>query len=143
MKCLRLCLEGAQKSANRDLHFRIQIPTKRSTKYTSMTTNISMHRVWSHVCWTFSVNNGESKFYHNGHLLGLDQLDVEGVNQAVLDPLEMDDSALIFGQEPDIMRGEYDKKEAFLGNVAELNIWNRILSANEILQMASCRNVLK
>ena len=143
MKCLRLCLNGVRKSASRDLHFLIQIPTNRGTKYTSMIANISMHRVWSHVCWMFSANDGESKFYHNGHLFGIDQLDVEGIAQIVTDPLEMYDSALIFGQEPDIMRGKYDKKEAYLGNLAELNIWNRILSTPEVLQMASCKNVLK
>ena len=55
----------------------------------------------------------------------------------------MSDYALIFGQEPDEMRGGFQKDEAYLGYLSEFNIWSHILSAKDILDMASCQRQKK
>ena len=49
------------------------------------------------------------------------------------------DSALIFGQEPDEMRGGFDPFQAFMGDLADFNLWNSILSENEIREFAQCK----
>lgn len=51
----------------------------------------------------------------------------------------MYDAAMIFGQEPDKMRGNFDKFQAFVGDLAEFNLWSYIISETEIMDMAQCK----
>ena len=143
MKCLRLCLNGVWNTANRNVVLLGQIPSNQGTKYTSAIIEESAHRKWTLICWSFSIFSGESSFYRNGNLIKIEQLNVEGMEYAIMEADGMVDSAFIFGQEPDIIRGAYDKNEAFLGDLVELNIWSRILNVSDIERMGSCYNIIK
>ena len=46
----------------------------------------------------------------------------------------------VMGQDPDKVRGGYDVDDAFLGDVTELNLWDRVLGEKEIERMATCAN---
>ena len=46
---------------------------------------------------------------------------------------------LIVGQEQDSFGGRFDPNQSYLGELTGLNIWNRVLSPSEILEMSkSC-----
>ena len=143
MKCLRVCLNGIWETAYRDVAFFAQIPSNQNSKDTSMKINEFRHRTWSHLRWSFSAHNGKNKFYYNGNLLGIDTINKNGISMAIDDASKLHDAAFLFGQEPDIMRGQFDKNEAFLGELSELNIWNSTLSENDIKRMASCLSLEK
>ena len=62
---------------------------------------------------------------------------------AIVGANEVSEAAFIFGQEPDVMRGAYDKNEAFLGDLAEFHVWNKVLNDRDIQEIASCKNGIK
>ena len=53
------------------------------------------------------------------------------------------ESALILGQESDRIGGDFSKKQLFQGSLTEVNIWGRLLSSQEIQDLAECRNFPK
>ena len=56
---------------------------------------------------------------------------------------EVYDSSFIIGQEPDSLRGGYSESQGFPGDIAELNIWDKVLEESLILKMAKCSNAYK
>lgn len=143
MKCLQAFMHGNVLTANRDLIFQAYIPSKKGNKKTTMAVDSFPHRTWTHFCWSFSSINGENRFYHNGIFLGIHKLNFEDFEMAMEDANNMDQSAFIFGQEPDNMRGGFDSHQSFLGDLSELNIWNYTMSEVDIMKMATCKTWLK
>ena len=139
MKCIRLCINGVLTTANREVILLGQIESNKGTKYASSVIKESIHRTWSHICWSFSSTNGDNRFYLNGKLIGKETSNVDGMETAIMDFMDVHDAAFVFGQEPDAMRGAYDPNEAYLGDLAELNIWSKQLTENDILDMGSCK----
>ena len=46
---------------------------------------------------------------------------------------------LIIGQEQDSFGGRFDPNQSYIGELTDLNIWSRVLNANEILKLSrSC-----
>ena len=76
--------------------------------------NHYQQRTWTHLCWSFSSDTGVSKYYQNGKNFGIDILDVAIDDLPLKASYEMSNAALIFGQEPDLMRGGFNKGQAFL-----------------------------
>ena len=103
------------------------------------------HRAWNHFCWSYSGKTGMNTLYHNGQLVGtISLLDYYGIYGPLIQGTRtVYESAFIIGQEPDSMRGDYKKSQAFPGQIAELNIWNRILEKEEISKMATCKRLNK
>lgn len=140
MKCLQMWLDITKESAGRDLTVNGWFPWKNEYKTLSMDVKPFLHRSWAHFCWSLSSISGEGKFYYNGKLLGI--YNVMGMeNQTIINSAgEMFDVALIFGQEPDSMRGGYDKFQAFIGDLTELNIWNHIVGDEKLTEIAQCKD---
>ena len=143
MKCLRVCLKEVRQSANRDLSIVAQVPSEENGRDTSARIFSYIHRTWGHLCWEFSAIDGKSKFYYNGILLKEEVLSLNGISYAIQDVDSVEDAAFIFGQEPDSIRGNFDRTEAFLGELSELNIWNYTLKDAEIQNLASCNIAAK
>ena len=144
MKCLRLCLNGVFKTANRQTILLAQIPSNKEPRYLSNIIKSLVQRRWSHICWSFSlILKGESKFYLNGNEIGTQIVDTTDMVAAVFGREEVHDAAFIFGQEPDVMKGAFDRNEAFLGDLAQFNMWNTTLENKRIRQMASCKTTSK
>ena len=104
------------------------------------------HRAWNHFCWSYSSITGINKAYHNGKLIGtVSFVDEYGTRGPSMDRSEdVYESALIIGQEPnDGMKGGYSAARAFPGDIAELHVWNRIITDDEILQLARCKSGMK
>ena len=145
LKCIQVCLYGVHNTANRNLLMEGWLYLQNYQEGKSVTKNLNsyMHRTWVHLCWSFSAISGISRLYHNGDLLHMEKLNVTDNDWAIKGSNKIYDSDLIFGQEPDIMRGGFDKYQAYIGDLAEFNIWNYTLSESEIREMASCNKLVK
>ena len=143
MECLEVCLASIENTANRNLRILGWMPLKNSIARVSKVLRSYRHRSWTHICWTFSAITGISRFYHDGILLGTDRLNTSMNDVAMKDSEKMFDTALIFGQEPDVMRGKFDNLQAFLGDLCEFNIWSYVLTTSNIQDMASCKSLMK
>ena len=145
MECLQVCMNADIQTANRDLFLSGNIKLKRYSDIKSMIRMLDhyQHRTWTHLCWSFSSNTGIRKYYQNGKIFSVDTVDVAIDDLALKSSYEMSDSALVFGQEPDSMRGGFSKEEAYLGQLSEFNIWNYTLDDSDIIDMALCKRPQK
>ena len=145
MECLQVCMKSAYHTMNRNLSFERGIKLRHQDKvdYKNIELKYYHHRTWTHLCWSYSSLTGNSKYYHDGVVFGVERFNVSNGNVALRASSEMNDYALIFGQDPDRMRGGFEKEQAFLGHLSELNIWNLTLSDLDILEMASCKTQMK
>ena len=98
------------------------------------------HRQWNHFCLVYSNPVGTVKLYHNGELFNnISILDDSWTHApAMPDSRNAYDAALIVGQDPDVMRGKFDKHQSFAGDIAELNIYTGILNEEVIRKLARC-----
>ena len=113
-------MHAAYHTLNRDLLFERAIKLSNRDKINSRKIELNnfRHRTWTHLCWSFSAITGESKFYHDGKVFEKEQLNVTNEDVALKASTAMIDSALIFGQEQDAIRGGYEKGEAYLGHLS-------------------------
>uniref|UniRef100_UPI00398ED58D neuronal pentraxin-2-like n=1 Tax=Pristiophorus japonicus TaxID=55135 RepID=UPI00398ED58D len=86
---------------------------------------------WHHICITWTTRDGMWEAYQNGHLRG------SGENLAPWHPIKAG-GALILGQEQDTVGGRFDATQAFVGELSHFNIWDRILTSEDIRSMANC-----
>ncbi|XP_041033558.1 neuronal pentraxin-2-like [Carcharodon carcharias] len=86
---------------------------------------------WHHVCITWTTRDGVWEVYQDGKRRG------SGDNLAAWHPIKPG-GTLVLGQEQDVAGGRYDATQAFVGELAEFNIWDRILTAAEVQSMANC-----
>ena len=108
------------------------------------------HRSWNHICWVFESQTGNSRFYLNGEYQGSFQSDGDIVRGGIPGSHELYDSAFIIGQEPDppSPNGGYQQEQNFVGDITELNLWDKRLSDETIELMGKCKlfergNVIK
>ncbi|XP_076031404.1 uncharacterized protein LOC143019555 [Oratosquilla oratoria] len=86
--------------------------------------------VWLQACHVFE--NGIYKAYYDGKKV------VEGKLQKKDPPMALNGS-IVIGQEQDYMNGGFDRTQSFSGDIAQINIWDRALSEEEITIIADCR----
>ena len=143
MQCIQMYLQPTTQSANRDLVVVGEMKLEGSIRRFQMDVKSFSHRVWAHFCWSVSSLTKEGKFYYNGNLLGIHTLKVHKNQTVIKGNSNTLDAAFIFGQEPDLMRGGYDKFQAFIGDLTELNIWSYLVGDNKIREMAQCKDWTK
>ena len=100
------------------------------------------HRNWNHFCLLHPNNSKDIKLYHNGENVQISPFKEHNESRpfSMTKSTEAYDSAFIIGQEPDTIRGSFDKAQAFPGHISELNIWDRVLDEVEITGLANCDN---
>ncbi|KAM6951283.1 neuronal pentraxin-2b [Aplochiton taeniatus] len=86
---------------------------------------------WHHICITWTTRDGTWEAYQDGEKLGV------GDNLAPWHPIKAG-GAIILGQEQDVVGGRFDATQAFVGELSQLNIWDRVLKPTEIQTMANC-----
>ena len=145
MECLQACMKGVMHTAYRDLEFQGEIKLKKYDDLVSLRRKLKyyQHRTWNHLCWSFSSHTGKNRYYQNGEILSTDILNVTNDDLALKASYEVIDAALIVGQEPDSMRGGFNRREAYLGQLSEFNIWNYTLDDSDIVDMALCKKLQK
>jgi len=99
-----------------------------------ITTNVTVEKNrWHHICFTWVSANGGWQLYKNGQLVD------NGTGKSTSYVILSGGTAVI-GQDQDSVGGGFQMRDAFgPGEVTELNLWNRVLSASDIAdQYANC-----
>ncbi|KAM4623959.1 neuronal pentraxin-2b [Polymixia lowei] len=86
---------------------------------------------WHHVCIAWTTRDGQWEAYQDGERLG------SGDNLAAWHPIKPG-GVIILGQEQDVVGGRFDAGQAFVGELSQVNIWDRVLKPVEIQTMANC-----
>nr|XP_053636992.1 uncharacterized protein LOC128692043 [Cherax quadricarinatus] len=92
-------------------------------------TDLVLHR-WEHHCHIFSQGN------YSSFINGKKRAGAPLVEPNILLPLN---STLCLGMEQDSVGGGFDKTQIFRGHITQVNIWNRKISDQDILDIATCR----
>ncbi|XP_036408945.1 neuronal pentraxin-1-like [Megalops cyprinoides] len=88
---------------------------------------------WHHICVTWTTRDGVWEAFQDG------VLKTTGDNLAPYHPIKPQ-GVLVLGQEQDMLGGGFDATQAFVGEMANFNIWDRKLSATEIYNLATCNS---
>uniref|UniRef100_A0A0P4W8Z6 Uncharacterized protein n=1 Tax=Scylla olivacea TaxID=85551 RepID=A0A0P4W8Z6_SCYOL len=94
-----------------------------------MTNDIGLHE-WSHYCHNF--HHGEYRAYIHGELAASGPFSVP---HKVPLPVK---GIITIGQEQDLLAGGYDTDQSFRGHIAQVNIWSRSLTPEEVRVQAGC-----
>uniref|UniRef100_A0A8D0FZL1 Neuronal pentraxin 2 n=1 Tax=Sphenodon punctatus TaxID=8508 RepID=A0A8D0FZL1_SPHPU len=86
---------------------------------------------WHHICVTWTTRDGMWEAFQDGEKLGT------GENLAPWHPIKPG-GVLIIGQEQDTVGGRFDATQAFVGELSQFNIWDRVLKAEDIMNIANC-----
>ncbi|KAJ8254477.1 hypothetical protein COCON_G00210890 [Conger conger] len=88
---------------------------------------------WHHICVTWTTRDGVWEAFQDGVQRG------NGENLAPYHPIKPQ-GVLVLGQEQDTLGGGFDATQAFVGEMANFNIWDKKLSAGEVYSLATCSN---
>lgn len=88
---------------------------------------------WHHVAMTWEQQNGRIIIYIDG-----EQRAAETLTRPVLVP----NGFLVLGQDQDVVGGGFEPEEAYGGDLAEIRVWNRVLSPEEIRLRLNRSNAL-
>ncbi|KAH0631951.1 hypothetical protein JD844_019870 [Phrynosoma platyrhinos] len=86
---------------------------------------------WHHVCVTWTTRDGMWEAFQDGEKLGT------GDNLAPWHPIKPG-GVLILGQEQDTVGGRFDATQAFVGEMSQFSIWDRVLKPEDIMNIANC-----
>ncbi|XP_077024295.1 neuronal pentraxin receptor [Tamandua tetradactyla] len=90
---------------------------------------------WHHICISWTTRDGLWSAYQDGELRG------SGENLAAWHPIKPH-GILILGQEQDTLGGRFDATQAFVGDIAQFNLWDHILTPAQVLGIANCTGPL-
>ncbi|CAH6791187.1 Nptxr [Phodopus roborovskii] len=90
---------------------------------------------WHHICIAWTTRDGLWSAYQDGELRG------SGENLAAWHPIKPH-GILILGQEQDTLGGRFDATQAFVGDIAQFNLWDHVLTPAQVLGMANCTGPL-
>ncbi|CAO2601711.1 Neuronal pentraxin receptor, partial [Lemmus lemmus] len=90
---------------------------------------------WHHICIAWTTRDGLWSAYQDGELRG------SGENLAAWHPIKPH-GILILGQEQDTLGGRFDATQAFVGDIAQFNLWDHALTPAQVLGMANCTGPL-
>ncbi|XP_078456470.1 neuronal pentraxin-2-like [Lampetra fluviatilis] len=86
---------------------------------------------WHHVCITWTTRDGVWEAFQDGVRRGV------GEGLAPWHPIKPG-GVLILGQEQDTVGGRFDATQAFVGELAYFNLWDRVLAPAEMASMWNC-----
>ncbi|KAB1270150.1 Neuronal pentraxin receptor [Camelus dromedarius] len=90
---------------------------------------------WHHICIAWTTRDGLWFAYQDGELQG------SGENLAAWHPIKPH-GILILGQEQDTLGGRFDATQAFVGDIAQFNLWDHTLTPAQVLGIANCTGPL-
>ncbi|KAF6739569.1 Neuronal pentraxin-2 [Oryzias melastigma] len=91
---------------------------------------------WHHVCVTWTTRDGQWEAYQDGVQKGT------GTNLSPWHAIKPG-GVFILGQEQDTLGGRFDATQSYVGEMSELHMWSRVLSADDIYSLASCGSHLQ
>ena len=96
------------------------------------------HRKWQHYCWLYSSITGENYLYWNGNLIANETVPFQ-YRTLWKGSKNGTQTSFIIGQEQDGIGSGYDPGQAFMGDIAEVNIWDKFLEPALIRSLAKCK----
>ena len=88
---------------------------------------------WQHLCLTWENTQGVTKLYKDG------QFTEQVTNDATKNYVLKAGGFLVLGQEQDSFGGGFDVKQTLHGQLASLNMWDKVLSESDIAaQYTNC-----
>ncbi|XP_030334051.1 neuronal pentraxin receptor [Strigops habroptila] len=93
-------------------------------------------KAWHHVCVAWTTRDGKWSAYQDGEQRGA------GENLASWHAIKPQ-GVIILGQEQDTLGGRFDATQAFVGELAQFNVWDHMLAPAEILALANCTSRLQ
>ena len=88
---------------------------------------------WQHLCLTWENTQGVTKLYKDG------QFAEQVTNDATKNYVLKAGGFLVLGQEQDSFGGGFDVKQTLHGQLASLNMWDKVLSESDIAaQYTNC-----
>lgn len=78
-----------------------------------------------HIAITTSAADDTAELFFNGKSMGIKPIDIR--------PWNIDEGGLVLGQDQDSVGGDFSSDQAYHGDLDELTIWNRRLTAEEIV----------
>ena len=88
---------------------------------------------WQHVCLTWENTQGVTKLYKDGQFTG------QVTNNATKNYTLKAGGALVLGQEQDSIGGGFNRKQTLHGQLASINMWDKVLSESDIAaQYTNC-----
>ncbi|XP_077595802.1 neuronal pentraxin-2b [Stigmatopora nigra] len=90
---------------------------------------------WHHICISWTTRDGQWEAFQDGEKQG------GGDNLAAWHPIKPG-GVIILGQEQDVVGGRFDAGQAFVGELSQVNVWDRLLKPAEIQSMANCTSYL-
>lgn len=97
--------------------------------FPNLTSPVNLHQ-WTHYCHIF--DNGMYVAFVDGEEKGRGVIATKEVSLNLR-------GMLTLGQEQDSLAGNYDVDQAFRGHIAQVNIWSRIVTPEEVRHQASCK----
>ena len=87
---------------------------------------------WHHICASWENKAGSWKVYKDG------VPQAGGVSFKTSQVIDTD-GILVIGQEQDMFGGGFDADQSYIGELTDLNIWNRVLGDSEVYHLSkSC-----
>ncbi|XP_054999597.1 neuronal pentraxin receptor [Sorex araneus] len=90
---------------------------------------------WHHICIAWTTRDGLWSAYQDGEPRG------SGENLAAWHPIKPH-GILILGQEQDTLGGRFDATQAFVGDIAQFNLWDHVLTPAQVQGIANCTGPL-
>lgn len=87
--------------------------------------------MWHHICVAWTTRDGMWTAFQDGKKKGSNE------NLSAWHPIKPN-GVIIFGQEQDAVGSRFDATQAFVGEVAQFNMWDRVLTNSEIEGIANC-----
>ncbi|KAJ0058223.1 hypothetical protein NL108_009114 [Boleophthalmus pectinirostris] len=89
---------------------------------------------WQHICVSWSQRGGTWQAYQGGRLRG------EGHSLAAGHHIRPG-GVLVLGQEQDTVGGGFDSTQALVGEMSQVGMWDRVLSANQVASLSRCSKI--
>ena len=138
IQCMDLWYQSHFKSLGCSIELLTSLGSQ-TTFYNSTLVPDFRYRTWNHFCWTFNKGTFRNHLYINGVIKSSFKTPWNGFEASSDD---RDEAAFTVGQDPDFpdVKGNFNKQESFIGNIAELKLWDKVLTPDQILKIASCKN---
>ena len=99
----------------------------------SFTSTNLYNDTWQHVCLTWENTQGVTKLYKDGQFTG------QVTNNATKNYTLKAGGALLLGKEQDSIGGGFNRKQTLHGQLASINMWDKMLSESDIAaQYTNC-----
>ncbi|KAM4531861.1 neuronal pentraxin receptor a [Odontesthes bonariensis] len=89
---------------------------------------------WQHICVSWTQKGGAWQAYQGGKLRG------EGRGLAAGHHIRPG-GVLVLGQEQDSLGGGFDSSQAFVGEMSQVGLWDRVLSSSQVATSARCGRI--